>query len=146
MTTPLFRLTFGLIVVFVSVGLACCSRNRLQVTSVVSNLRGGQSVVAWTSVDTSAIQVPEYLSVAFQDSNVGIEELSPDVFEAKHGREIALERVSEDTIRVHYMAWEVSKQETLVRGIRFLYEGGSKIFADSSWRSKWQNAGGFQAP
>jgi len=107
-------------------GDGCCKGTELQ---KLDHLVNEQTLIAYRS-DCGATTSYD-IHVTFKEESTDINNLPSDVFLAGRGVAIALEKISKDTVKVHYIALEKPyKKAQFLKGIKFIYVPGSDIFHD----------------
>ncbi len=121
-----YFISVSVILVIIFVGEGCCKGIELQ---KLEHLINNQILVAYRS-DCGATTSYD-LHVTFLEEDTDLNSLPSDVFLVGRGVDIAMEKVSIDTVKVHFLALEEPyKKRASWKGINFIYIEGSNIFKD----------------
>lgn len=71
------------------------------------------------------------VNVSFVEPGMDIKKETGGIFFASHGREIRLEKISPDTVKIIYFATDIRRKKSRMQGIYFIYEeSGNKRSQD----------------
>lgn len=123
--------TIFCILVLVSLYLDGC-KNFCRVSDVqeIGSLAGNQGIVAY--VTRCGATVGNSISISWKRPNMNLQQEQGDIFYAYRGSNLKIEKISPDTVKVFYFAWEVRNQKMQERGVTFVYEvKETEFFSDS---------------
>ncbi|MCP4582153.1 MAG: hypothetical protein GY839_11095 [candidate division Zixibacteria bacterium] len=116
----LIRSVTLLFIIALAISWSCGDFCNVYDVQKIDGLAGGNAIVAY--VVRCGATGHNSISVTWKKKDLDLKGKRGEIFYAIDGDDIKIERISADSVKIYYLAWDVKVKKELARGITFIYE------------------------
>lgn len=92
----------------------------------INGLAGNNTIVAYITRCGATTQ--NSISITWKEDSIDFKTKRGEIFYAVGGDNIKIEKISMDTVKVYYFAWDIETQKKMANNIVFIYEAKEPDF------------------